>query len=313
MNIVESIKETLEIEAKTLINQINNIGHEFEEVVDLILKTSGKVVVIGMGKSGHIGKKIAATFSSTGTPSFFLHPAEAFHGDLGMIEKCDIILAISFSGETDEVLKIIPSLRGTKNHLISITGNSQSTLARNSDIHLFIQVENEACPLSLAPTSSTTLTLAIGDALAIALMRQRKFKEQDFARFHPGGSLGKKLLSNVENKMIKNDLPVIDFNSTFSNVVNSINRGRLGIVLVSKKQKIVGVITDGDLRRVMDKYGKTSWDLCAHQFVTLNPKCIKYDSSLHLAEEMMNEFKITSLLVQRDENEIIGILSRYSL
>lgn len=250
---IESGKRTLKIEAETLLDQMAAIGESFEAAVQEILNSGGKLIVTGMGKSGIVGKKMAATFASTGTPSFFMHPGEAFHGDLGMLEPKDVVLALSFSGETDELLKIIPFFKSNGNALLSITGNSESTLAKHSKHHITLMVKQEACPLHLAPTSSTTATLALGDALAVAVMEARDFKPEDFARFHPGGSLGKKLLTNIETVMRTENLPIIASQSSLIEIISTISAGKLGLALVNEGSKTIGIITDGDLRRLIDR------------------------------------------------------------
>ena len=216
------------------------------------------MIVIGIGKSGLIGKKIAATLSSTGTPSFFLHPGEAFHGDLGMVGADDIVMLISYSGETDEVLKIIPFLKWNKNMIISITGNPNSTIAKNSHHHLNITITREACPLALAPTSSTTAALVMGDALAVALMESRQFQQEDFARFHPGGSLGRKLLAKVKDLMRTDNLPFINKDASFTELLLRMSEGRLGMVIVGTADNFEGIVTDGDLRRALLRNPDTS-------------------------------------------------------
>jgi arabinose-5-phosphate isomerase len=312
-NIQESGKQTLRIEAQTLLDQVQMIDESFEQAVSIILQSGGKLIVTGMGKSGIIGKKMAATFASTGTPSFFMHPGEAYHGDLGMVEKTDVILALSFSGETDEVLKIVPFFKSNGNALISITGKMNSTLAENSDIHLCLDVKQEACPLSLAPTSSTTATLAMGDALAIALMDERDFQPEDFARFHPGGSLGKKLLTKVNNVMRKNDLPFVYLESNLSEIIQQIGQGRLGLVLVLNQNNVEGIITDGDLRRTIEAQGKDTFDLTASQIMSKNPKKVLDTSSLNEVEEMFLEYKINSVVVENESGELQGVIQIYDL
>src|SRR6201996_2669637 len=242
-------KRVFEVEIESLQHVAGLIDDSFTTVVEAILNTPGKVIVSGIGKTALIGRKIAATLSSTGTPSFYLHPGDAFHGDLGIVgEKAPVIL-ISYSGETDEVLKVIPFLKWNKNLIISITGNINSTIAKNSDHHLNIKITREACPLALAPTSSTTAALVMGDALAVALMEQRKFQEEDFARFHPGGSLGRKLLSKVKDFMRTDNLPFIHAGASFTNVLLRMSEGKLGMVIVGNGDHVNGIITDGDLRR----------------------------------------------------------------
>jgi arabinose-5-phosphate isomerase len=312
-NIKESGINTLKIEAQTLLDQVEMINESFEQAVLTILQSGGKLIVTGMGKSGIIGKKMAATFASTGTPSFFLHPGEAYHGDLGMIEKKDVVLALSFSGETDEILKIIPFLKSNGNALISISGNANSTLAKNSEIHLALDVKEEACPLSLAPTSSTTATLAMGDALAVALMDERGFQPEDFARFHPGGSLGKKLLTKVNTIMKKDNLPFVDVKDKLIDVINSLSSGRLGVTIVLDNGKTTGIISDGDVRRDMEKYGKNSFDRLAQDIMTPNPKFVHEDEDLVVATDMFTSLKISALLVQNTQGKVVGVLQIYDL
>lgn len=313
MDILSIGKRTLELEAQTLLKQINQLNGAFEDAVNFILHSKGKIVVTGMGKSGIVGRKIAATFASTGTPSFFMHPGEAYHGDLGMVGQDDVLLALSFSGETDEILKIIPFFQSNGNAVISMTGNSNSTLAKNSKIHLELRVEKEACPLRLAPTSSTTLTMAMGDALAVSLMESKAFKPEDFARFHPGGSLGRKLLAKVEHKMRCENLPLIKPESNFSEIIRVISEGRLGLALVNEGEITVGIITDGDLRRLMEAQEKNAWDYKANDFMTKQPKTVQMGTSLHDTEEMMRQNKITSLPVLGREGTTVGVIQIYDL
>lgn len=313
MGIISSGKKTLQIEAEALLEQCNRLDESFEKAVRIVLEGTGKLIVTGMGKSGIVGKKMAATFASTGTPSFFMHPGEAYHGDLGMIEKQDVILSLSFSGETDEVLKLIPFIKSNGNKLISITGKSESTLAKNSDVHLSLYVTQEACPLSLAPTTSTTATMAIGDALAVALMEERKFQPEDFARFHPGGSLGRKLLSKVEDFMISDNLPVVQTNSSLNEIISKISQGRLGLTLVNEGSETVGVITDGDLRRLLNQQERNSWDALAQNMMSAHPISVQEGTSLSVAEEILREKKITSLLVKNHLNMVTGIIQIFEL
>ncbi|HIC79149.1 MAG TPA: KpsF/GutQ family sugar-phosphate isomerase, partial [Sulfurovum sp.] len=245
MRSIERAKEVFKIEADAIANLSKNLDSNFEGAIEAILHSKGKLIISGMGKSGIIAKKIAATMASTGTPSFFLHPAEAYHGDLGMIEKEDILLLISNSGETDELLRLIPFLKAQKNIIISMSRNIDSTLAKNSRYHLNIAVEKEACPLQLAPTSSTTATLVMGDALAVTLMELRGFKEVDFAHFHPGGSLGRRLLTRVEDVMRKENLPIVEGATSIQELIGTISKARLGLAIVEEEGKIVGIVTDG--------------------------------------------------------------------
>ena len=305
-------KRVFDIEIESLQQVAGSIDDEFARVVDAILKSTGKLVVIGIGKSGLIGKKIAATLASTGTPSFFLHPGEAFHGDLGMVGPNDIVLLISYSGETDEVLKLIPYLKWNKNVMIGITGNPISTVAKNCSYHLNIKVEREACPLELAPTSSTTAALVMGDALAIALMESRNFQQHDFARFHPGGSLGRKLLVKVKDLMRTDKLPFINEEASFMDLLLRMSEGRLGMVIVGDASRIKGVVTDGDLRRALLKHPDTS-TLTIAEIMTVNPVIIDEHEFVGYAEQLMLEKKITTLLVGSAQNRsITGVYQIYT-
>ena len=307
----EIAKRVFNIEIDSLKSVANSLDEQFEQIVEAILKTKGKLVVIGIGKSGIIGKKIAATFSSTGTPSFFLHPGEAFHGDLGMVDHDDLVLLISYSGETDEVLKLIPFLKWNKNVIVSLTGNPNSTIAKNSNHHLFININQEACPLALAPTSSTTATLVMGDALAVALMESRNFLLEDFARFHPGGSLGKKLLTKVKDLMRTEALPFIEKSASFTDILLRMSEGRLGMVMVGGMDYVEGIITDGDLRRALLKNSETS-QLTASGMMTVNPVFINEEEFINTAETLMLDKKITTILVGSSvERKIKGVFQIY--
>lgn len=305
-------KRVFDIEIGSLKEVANKIGDEFTATVNAILNSKGKLIVAGVGKSGLIGRKIAATLASTGTPSFFLHPGEAFHGDLGMVEPNDLVILISYSGETDEVLKIIPFLKWNKNTIISITGNPNSTIAKNSDYHLNVCITREACPLELAPTSSTTVTLVMGDALAVALMEARQFQHEDFARFHPGGSLGRKLLVKVKDLMRKDNLPYIDKNASFTEMLLCMSEGKLGLVIVGSAGRIEGVVTDGDLRRALVRNPDTS-QLHISEMMTANPVIIDPEEYISQAEQLMIERKIATILVgSAQERTIAGVYQIYN-
>jgi len=304
-------KRVFDIEIESLQQVADSISDEFTNVVNAILGGSGKLIVIGIGKSGIIGKKIAATFASTGTPSFFLHPGEAFHGDLGMVGHNDIVIVISYSGETDEILKLIPFLTWNKNTIIGITGNPNSTVAKNSHYHLNINIKQEACPLALAPTSSTTATLVMGDALAVALMESRQFQHEDFARFHPGGSLGRKLLVKVKDLMRTDNLPFVNEDASFTEILLCMSEGRLGLVIVGNNEHVKGIITDGDLRRSLIKSPDTS-KLSVDNMMTTTPVFIDEDAFINQAEQLMMEKKITAVLVGSSDNRSIsGIYQIY--
>jgi len=305
-------KRVFDIEIESLQNVADLIDDEFTKVVNSILNATGKIILIGIGKSGIIGKKIAATLSSTGTPSFFLHPGEAFHGDLGIVSSNDQVILISYSGETDEVLKFIPFLKWNENFIISITGNPNSTIAKNSDLHLNVPITREACPLALAPTSSTTATLVMGDALAIALMETRQFQEDDFARFHPGGSLGRKLLIKVKDLMRVDNLPFITTDASFTELLLCMSEGKLGMVIVGDSQSVKGIITDGDLRRALLRNPDTS-QLTVTEMMTANPVILDGDEFVSQAEQLMMEKKITNVLVGSAENRTLaGVYQIYN-
>ena len=312
-NVINIAKEVFEIESNEIKKLSHSLTQDFEDAVNAIYNSKGKLIVSGMGKSGIIGKKIAATLASTGTPSFFLHPGEAYHGDLGMIEENDIVLLISNSGETDEVLKLIPFLKHQKNCTISMSGNNDSTLAKNTNYHLNIAVEKEACPLFLAPTSSTTATLVMGDALAVTLMKLRDFKEENFAKFHPGGSLGRRLLTTVGDVMKKHELPITNSNATIKEVIQRITEGKLGLVVVTDENGINGVITDGDIRRAMESREKEFFGLLAKNLMSLHPKVIDESEKLITASTIMSENKINSLLVVNAMNDFVGVVQMYDL
>jgi arabinose-5-phosphate isomerase len=289
-------RRVFDIEIASLKQVAAALDEEFDRAVQAIQAVTGKLIVAGIGKSGIIGKKIAATLSSTGTPSFFLHPGEAFHGDLGMVGKEDAVLLISYSGETDEVLKIIPFLKHNRNLLIGITGNPESTIAKNCNYHLNVRISNEACPLELAPTSSTTATLVMGDALAVALMTVKNFQQEDFARYHPGGSLGRKLLTRVSDKMRTDALPFIQPDASFTELLLRMSEGRLGMVIVGDKTQAKGIVTDGDLRRALLRNNNIN-ELHITEMMTANPVIISADEFVAAAEHLMIEKKIATLLV----------------
>lgn len=311
MTSIDIAKNVFTLEAEAVNNLSTLLTEDFESAVDLILQAKGRLVISGMGKSGHIGVKISATLASTGTPSFFMHPAEAIHGDLGMLTKDDVLLAISNSGESDEIVRIIPLVKRMGIKLIGMAGRENSTLARESDYFLNIAVEKEACPLQLAPMSSTTCTLAMGDALAAALMKKRSFKPEDFALFHPGGSLGRKLLTRVKDIMTATNLPIVTTQSNFQEVITTMTRGRLGLCVVMQNEQIEGIITDGDLRRALERTDKPRFGLSAVEIMTQNPKTIDQDSMAIDAEEYMLEHKINELIVVNGALKLVGIVQLY--
>ncbi|HDL5698608.1 TPA: SIS domain-containing protein [Mannheimia haemolytica] len=307
MNHLESAKETLNLYAQQIITLNHRLSEEFNEVVNMILACQGRVVVGGIGKSGLVGKKMVATLASTGTPSFFLHPTEAFHGDLGMLKPIDMVILISNSGETDDVNKLIPSLKNFGNKIIAMTGNPYSTLGRNADVILNIGVEREACLNNLAPTSSTLVTMALGDALAIALMKARDFRPEDFARFHPGGSLGRKLLNRVRDVMMRK-VPTAGLDTTFTECLSVMNEGRMGVAVIMQDDKLEGIITDGDIRRTLAQFGADSLNKTAQEIMTRNPKTINDTEFLAKAEDLMKELKIHSLIAVNDEGKVTGLM-----
>lgn len=306
--IIELAKRTLRIESEALATMADAIDEEFFSAVECIYASAGKLIVTGMGKSGHVGRKIAATLSSTGTPSLFLHPAEACHGDLGVISKNDVVLALSYSGETDEVLNIVPFIRNNGNKMIAMTGNSESTLARNADIHISLAVKEEACPLNLAPTTSTTVQMAMGDALAVALMKARQFAATDFARVHPHGSLGRRLLMTVGDVMRKSNLPVTTADCPVIDMVHKVSKGGLCLVILMQNDKIEGLVTDGDIRRAMERLQSDFFNIRAIDIATREPKTISASAKLIEAEKIMLQHNITSLLVVDDEGLLQGVI-----
>ena len=262
-----------------------------------------------MGKSGIIGKKISATLASTGTQSFFMHPGEAYHGDLGVVDPEDVFIAISYSGETDEVLKLLPFLKNNQNKVIAITGRKNSTLARSAHSHLNVYVEEEACPLQLAPTSSTTATLAMGDAIAVALMEYRDFQPENFAKFHPGGSLGRRLLSKVKDEMVIDNLPVISPECETKEVLSVMTKVGIGIAVVLKEKVVLGIITDGDLRRAIDNAQTKFFDMTAQEIMTACPETIGEGTSMVDALELMESKKVHALLVC-ENSKLVGIVKK---
>jgi len=309
-NLIEIAKNVLSIEAESLQALKEKINEDFLKAVEIIHNSKGRVVVTGMGKSGLVGRKIAATLASTGTPSFFMHPAEASHGDLGMVTEDDVVIAISNSGETDEVLKLIPYLKYFNVKLIALTGNPQSTLAKQADAVLDVSVKEEACPFGFIPTASTTATLAMGDALAVALIMRNGFKKEDFAFFHPGGSLGKRMLTKVKELMHTGDeLPVSYPDTVMLDAVLEISSKRLGVVvIVNENKKILGIITDGDVRRGVQRYGKEFFELKASQIMTINPKTINEEELAAVALSTMQKYSITSLVVPDSEGALKGLI-----
>ena len=307
-------RETLDIEAAAVLGLKDRLGDSFARALALILRASGRVVVMGMGKSGHVGRKIAATLASTGTPAMFVHPAEASHGDLGMIQAQDVVLAISNSGESDELIAILPLVKRLGAPLVAITGGADSTLARHADAVLDGSVEKEACPLNLAPTASTTAQLALGDALAVALLDARGFRAEDFARSHPGGALGRRLLTRVADVMRQGDeVPQVAPDADFSTLMREITRKGLGAsAIVDAAGRPVGIFTDGDLRRLVET-GRDLRALVAHEVMHPNPRHIRDDALAAEAAEAMEKHRITVLLVLDAAGRLVGAVNSNDL
>ena len=314
MNYRQIAQDTLKIEAQTLLVSAENIDDIFDKAVETILACRGKLIVTGVGKSGLIGAKMAATFASTGTPSFFLHPTEALHGDLGMISKDDVVIAISYSGESEELSSILPHVKRFNTPLIGMTKDKTSTLGKLSDLVIPVVVEKEACPLNIAPTSSTTLTLALGDALAVCLMKARDFQKSDFASFHPGGALGKKLFVKVKDLMRTQSLPIVNSDTKVKDAIVKISEGRLGTVLVTDEQdRLLALVSDGDIRRALMS-SDFSLEDSVLKYATLNPKTVE-DENMLASEALViiEEMKIQLLVVTDKERKINGMLHIHTL
>lgn len=312
-DIINIASQCLRDEAQAVLDQIPLLDDNFERAVKLILDCKGKLIVTGVGKSGHIGAKMAATLSSTGTPSFYLNPLDAYHGDLGVVGNDDIILALSNSGQTDELLRLLPYFQEKKIPVISMSGNPESLLAKNTDVHITVTVRSEASPLGLAPTTSTTAALAVGDALACALMLARDFKVQDFARFHPGGSLGKRLLTTARDVMHKEDLPVVPPEMELGKAIIRVSQGRLGLCVVVVKDEVVGIITDGDVRRAMESSQNRFFSLTVNDIMTKNPKVVTPETKISTIDNILQKNKIHAVLVVDDKNRLVGIVDSFSI
>jgi arabinose-5-phosphate isomerase len=307
-NAIQCIKD----EAQAVLDLIPKIDDNFDKAVDMILHCTGKVIVTGVGKSGHIGAKIAATLASTGTPSFFINPLDVFHGDLGVMSKGDVVLAISNSGQTDELLRFIPMVLHMEIPIIAMSGNPMSLLAKYSTCHLNVSVEKEACPLNLAPTSSTTATLVMGDALAIALMKKRHFQPQDFAQFHPGGELGKRLLTTAQDVMITENLPILAPEMNLGEAIILVSKGKLGLGVAIEQDHIAGIITDGDIRRAMELWKADFFNRCVKDIMTKTPKTVSPQTKISEIQKIMNKNKIHNVLVSDSDNKLLGIVDRYA-
>ncbi len=299
-------------EAQAVLDLLPQLDDNFDRAVGLMYRCRGKVIVTGVGKSGHIGAKIAATLSSTGTPSFFINPLDVFHGDLGVMTKDDVVLAISYSGQTDELLRFVPMLLHMQVPIIGMSGNAGSLLAKYSTVHLHVGVAKEACPLNLAPTSSTTATLVMGDALAVALMEVRDFKPRDFAQFHPGGELGKRLLTTAQDVMRTADMPVIPPTMHLGEAIIHVSKGKLGLGVAVEGGRIVGLITDGDIRRAMEKWQAQFFDRTVADIMTRRPKVVPPDMKISDIQGIMNKYKIHSVLVVDGDGRLLGVVDHYS-
>ena len=312
MNVREVAARCLRDEADAILQAIPQLDDTINRVVEMILGCEGKVVVTGVGKSGHVAAKIAATLASTGTPAFFLNPLDAFHGDLGMLSAKDMVLAFSNSGQTDELLRFVPFLHEHHIPLIGVSGNPESLLARNSDVHVLMHVAHEACPLNLAPTSSTTVQLAFGDALAIALMAVRHFDARDFAELHPGGTLGKRLLSTAHDVMRTEDLPTISPSMSLAEAILIVSRGKMGMAVAMEGERVAGIITDGDVRRAMERMHEDFYNVRVAEVMTTSPKCVSADTKLTQIQQILHKNNIHAVLVTDHENHLVGIVESLS-
>ncbi len=312
MSIIENGIQAIKNEAEALLDLIPKMDEQFERAVRLMYCCHGKVVVTGVGKSGHIGAKIAATLASTGTPAFFVNPLDVYHGDLGVITADDVVLAISNSGQTDELLRFIPMLLQERVSIIAMTGNSQSLLAKYATCHLDVGVTREACPLNLAPTSSTTATLAMGDALAIALMQERQFQPQDFAHFHPGGELGKRLLTTAADVMRTDSLPTMSQQLQLGQAIILVSEGMLGLgVATSADGRVEGIITDGDIRRAIERWKEQFFTHTVADIMTRKPKTVKTTTKVTDIQRIMQQYKVHSVLVEDEQQRLVGIVDHY--
>ena len=299
-------------EAAAVIGLTEKLDEGFEQAVELMYNCKGKVIVTGVGKSGHIGAKIAATLSSTGTPSFFINPLDVFHGDLGVMTPDDVVLAISNSGQTDELLRFIPMVLHMQIRIIGMSGNPESLLAKYSTCFLNVGVEKEACPLNLAPTSSTMAQMAMGDALAVALIEKRHFQPRDFAQFHPGGELGKRLLTTAQDVMRSDDMPILPPEMHLGEAIILVSKGKLGLGIAEVDGQIVGLITDGDIRRAMEKWQAEFFDHTVSDIMTRSPKVVKAETKITEIQKIMNQYKVHSVLVIDDDNHLLGVVDHYS-
>ncbi len=299
-------------EAEALLELIPKMDDDFDRAVELMFRCHGKIIVTGVGKSGHVGAKIAATLSSTGTPSFFINPLDVFHGDLGVMTSDDVVLAISNSGQTDELLRFIPMVLQMEIPIIAMSGNPESLLAKYANCHLNVNVSHEADPLNLAPTSSATAEMVMGDALAVALIKKRNFKPQDFAQFHPGGELGKRLLTTAQDVMRTVDMPVIHPDMHLGEAVIHVSKGKLGLGIAMVDEQVAGLITDGDIRRAMEKWQAKFFDRTVADIMTTTPKTVHPQTKISEIQKIMNKYKIHSVLVIDENHHLLGVVDHYS-
>lgn len=312
-NVQEYAVRCLKDEAEAILSLIPQLDENFDKAVDMIYSCKGKVIVTGVGKSGNIGSKIAATLSSTGTPAFFINPLDVFHGDLGVMTPDDVVLALSNSGNTDELLRFLPMILHMKVPVIAMSGNSESLLAKYSDVHIKVKVEKEACPLNLAPTSSTTAALAMGDALAVALMQVRDFKPRDFAQFHPGGELGRRLLTTAEDVMRADELPILPEEMHLGEAIILVSKGKLGLgISLNSANEVEGIITDGDIRRAMEKWQAEFFNHTVADIMTRTPKMVAPDTKISEVQKVMNKYKVHSVLVVDENKHLLGVVDHYS-
>lgn len=312
-NVQEYAVRCLKDEAEAILSLIPQLDENFDKAVDMIYSCKGKVIVTGVGKSGNIGSKIAATLSSTGTPAFFINPLDVFHGDLGVMTPDDVVLALSNSGNTDELLRFLPMILHMKVPVIAMSGNSESLLAKYSDVHIKVKVEKEACPLNLAPTSSTTAALAMGDALAVALMQVRDFKPRDFAQFHPGGELGKRLLTTAEDVMRVDELPILPEEMHLGEAIILVSKGKLGLgISLNSANEVEGIITDGDIRRAMEKWQAEFFNHTVADIMTRTPKMVAPDTKISEVQKVMNKYKVHSVFVVDEQKHLLGVVDHYS-
>lgn len=308
----EYASQCIKDEAQALLELIPQLDKNFEKAVEMMFNCKGKIIVTGVGKSGNVGAKIAATLSSTGTPAFYINPLDIYHGDLGVMTPDDVVLALSNSGQTDELLRFLPMVLHMGVPVVSISGNPKSLLAKYSTAHITCSVKKEACPLNLAPTSSTTAALAMGDALAIALMRVRNFKPNDFAQFHPGGELGKRLLTTASDVMRSDNLPIIPKEMHLGEAIIHVSKGKLGLGVSLANEKVVGLITDGDIRRAMEKWQAQFFNKTVSDIMTTNPKTVSPNTKITEIQTIMHKYKIHTVLVVDSDNHLLGVVDHYS-